>query len=87
MPTPIVQSPAVATPTAVDIHAHDDTPTTTRLTRAPERRVLLVDQNLPMAAAVADRVHGLSRGEIVDSGTPAALMADETVKSRCLGVA
>ena len=49
--------------------------------------ILLVEQNLPMAAAVADRVHVLSRGEIVYSGTPAALMADETVKSRYLGVA
>jgi branched-chain amino acid transport system ATP-binding protein len=49
--------------------------------------LLLVEQNLPMAVAVADRVHVLSRGEIVYSGTPAALMADETVKSRYLGVA
>jgi branched-chain amino acid transport system ATP-binding protein len=49
--------------------------------------VLLVEQNLPMAASVADRVHVLNRGEIVYSGTPAALMADEAVKSRYLGVA
>ena len=49
--------------------------------------ILLVEQNLPMAAAVADRVHVLSRGEIVYSGSPAALLADETVKSRYLGVA
>ena len=49
--------------------------------------ILLVEQNLPMAVAVADRVHLLSRGEIVYSGTPAALMADEAVKSRYLGVA
>jgi branched-chain amino acid transport system ATP-binding protein len=49
--------------------------------------ILLVEQNLPMAAAVADRVHVLSRGEIVYSGSPAELMADETVKSRYLGVA
>jgi branched-chain amino acid transport system ATP-binding protein len=49
--------------------------------------ILLVEQNLPMAAAVADRVHVLNRGEIVYSGTPAALLADETVKSRYLGVA
>jgi branched-chain amino acid transport system ATP-binding protein len=49
--------------------------------------ILLVEQNLPMAAAVADRVHVLSRGEIVYSGTPAALLADEAVKSRYLGVA
>jgi branched-chain amino acid transport system ATP-binding protein len=49
--------------------------------------ILLVEQNLPMAVAVADRVHVLNRGEIVYSGTPAALLADETVKSRYLGVA
>jgi branched-chain amino acid transport system ATP-binding protein len=49
--------------------------------------ILLVEQNLPMAAAVADRVHVLSRGEIVYAGTPAALLADEAVKSRYLGVA
>ncbi len=49
--------------------------------------ILLVEQNLPMAVSVADRVHVLARGEIVYSGTPVALMADETVKSRHLGVA
>ena len=49
--------------------------------------ILLVEQNLPTAAAVADRVHVLSRGEIVYSGTPAELMADEGVKSHYLGVA
>jgi branched-chain amino acid transport system ATP-binding protein len=49
--------------------------------------ILLVEQNLPMAAAVADRVLVLSRGEIVYSGTPAALLADEAVTSHYLGVA
>ena len=49
--------------------------------------ILLVEQNLPMAAAVADRVHVLNRGAIVYSGTPAALLGDEDVKSRYLGVA
>ena len=49
--------------------------------------ILLVEQNLPTAAAVADRVHVLNRGAIVYSGTPAALLADEDVKSRYLGVA
>jgi len=49
--------------------------------------ILLVEQNLPMAAAVADRVHVLNRGQIVYSGGPAALLADEDVKSRYLGVA
>ena len=49
--------------------------------------ILLVEQNLPMAVAVADRVHVLNRGQIVYSGRPAELLADEDVKSRYLGVA
>ena len=49
--------------------------------------ILLVEQNLPLAAAVADRVYVLNRGEIVYSSTPAELMADEAVKSRFLGLA
>ena len=49
--------------------------------------ILLVEQNLPMAASVADRVQVLNRGEIVYASTPAELMANETVKSRFLGVA
>jgi branched-chain amino acid transport system ATP-binding protein len=49
--------------------------------------ILLVEQNLPLALGVADRVHILSRGQIVYSGAPAALAADEDVKSRHLGVA
>ena len=48
--------------------------------------ILLVEQNLPLALSVADTVHVLSRGQIVHSGTPAALMASEDVKSRYLGV-
>ncbi len=49
--------------------------------------ILLVEQNLPLALAVADRVHILSRGQIVHSSTPAELMASDDVKSRYLGVA
>jgi branched-chain amino acid transport system ATP-binding protein len=49
--------------------------------------ILLVEQNLPMAASVADRVHVLNRGQIVYSGRPAELLANEDVKSRYLGVA
>ena len=49
--------------------------------------ILLVEQNLPMAASVADRVHVLNRGEIVFSGAPGELLANEDVKSRYLGVA
>ena len=49
--------------------------------------ILLVEQNLPLALAVADRVHILSRGQIVHHSTPETLMASEEVKSRYLGVA
>ena len=49
--------------------------------------ILLVEQNLPLALGVADRVHILSRGQIVYTGEPGALAADEEVKSRYLGVA
>jgi branched-chain amino acid transport system ATP-binding protein len=48
--------------------------------------ILLVEQNLPLALSVADRVHVLSRGQIVHSCGPAELMANEEVKSRYLGV-
>jgi len=48
--------------------------------------ILLVEQNLPLALAVADRAHILSRGQIVHSGTPAELAANDDVKSRYLGV-
>ncbi|MBI2493561.1 MAG: ABC transporter ATP-binding protein [Candidatus Rokubacteria bacterium] len=49
--------------------------------------ILLVEQNLPLALSVADRVHVLSRGQIVHSCGPTELMANEEVKSRYLGVA
>ncbi|OLB54069.1 MAG: ABC transporter ATP-binding protein [Candidatus Rokubacteria bacterium 13_2_20CM_2_70_11] len=49
--------------------------------------ILLVEQNLPLALRVADRVHILSRGQIVHSSSPAELMANDGVKSRYLGVA
>jgi branched-chain amino acid transport system ATP-binding protein len=48
--------------------------------------ILLVEQNMPLALSVADTVHVLSRGQIVHSGTPEALMASEDVKARYLGV-
>jgi len=49
--------------------------------------ILLVEQNLPLALDIADRVHILSRGRMVHSSTPAELMASEEIKSRHLGVA
>jgi branched-chain amino acid transport system ATP-binding protein len=48
--------------------------------------ILLVEQNLPLTLSVADTVHVLSRGQIVYASPPAALMANEDVKSRYLGV-
>src|SRR5262249_1150851 len=48
--------------------------------------ILLVEQNLPMALSVAERVHVLSRGQIVYSSTPAELAANDAVQSRYLGV-
>jgi branched-chain amino acid transport system ATP-binding protein len=49
--------------------------------------ILLVEQNLPLALSVADRVHILSRGQIVHSCGPGELRSNEEVKSRYLGVA
>jgi branched-chain amino acid transport system ATP-binding protein len=54
--------------------------------RAARLSILLVEQNLALALSVADRVHILSRGQIVHSSTPAELMASDDVKSRYLGV-
>jgi branched-chain amino acid transport system ATP-binding protein len=48
--------------------------------------ILLVEQNLALALSVADRTHILSRGQIVHSGRPHEILADEDVKSRYLGV-
>ncbi|OGK96723.1 MAG: ABC transporter ATP-binding protein [Candidatus Rokubacteria bacterium RIFCSPLOWO2_02_FULL_73_56] len=49
--------------------------------------ILLVEQNVPLALRVADRVYVMSKGQIVYEGTPAGLDADEDVKRRFLGVA
>jgi branched-chain amino acid transport system ATP-binding protein len=48
--------------------------------------ILLVEQNLGLALSVADRIHVLSRGQIVHTGTPAELMRNDDVKTRYLGV-
>jgi branched-chain amino acid transport system ATP-binding protein len=48
--------------------------------------ILLVEQSLPFATRLADRVHVLERGRIVHSCAPAELVADEEVKSRFLGL-
>jgi branched-chain amino acid transport system ATP-binding protein len=48
--------------------------------------ILLVEQNLPLALSVVDRIHILSRGQIVHTCTPSELARDDAVKSRYLGV-
>jgi branched-chain amino acid transport system ATP-binding protein len=48
--------------------------------------VLLSEQNLPFAAAVADRAYVIERGAIRYSGTMAALEADDTVREAYLTV-
>jgi branched-chain amino acid transport system ATP-binding protein len=48
--------------------------------------ILLVEQNVPLALRVADRVYVMSKGQIVYHGTPSELAANEDIKRRFLGV-
>lgn len=48
--------------------------------------ILLVEQNLPLATRVADWVYVMNKGQIVFEGPPAALLANEEVKTQYLGV-
>lgn len=48
--------------------------------------ILLVEQNLALAVAVADRVYIMNKGRIVFEDAAGGLLADEEVKSRWLGV-
>jgi len=48
--------------------------------------ILLVEQNAPFALKISDYVHVLSKGAIVHSSPPAALWANEDIKSRYLGL-
>lgn len=50
------------------------------------RSVLLVEQNAAFAVKVADHVHVMSKGRIVHSSEPAALWANEEIKTQLLGV-
>jgi branched-chain amino acid transport system ATP-binding protein len=48
--------------------------------------ILLVEQNLAFALELAERVYVMNKGQIVFTGAPAALAADEAVKHQYLGV-
>ena len=48
--------------------------------------MLLVEQNYPFAARIADRVHVLGKGRIRWEGTPSELDEDEEVKHTWLGI-
>jgi branched-chain amino acid transport system ATP-binding protein len=48
--------------------------------------ILLVEQHLPLALAIADRVYIMNKGRIVFEGQPEQLSADEELKHQYLGV-
>ena len=54
--------------------------------RAEGLGVLLVEQNLALARAVADRLYVLNKGRVVFDGTPAGLDAAPDVRAQYLGV-
>lgn len=51
-----------------------------------KQAILLVEQNLPLAYHVADRIYVMSKGRIVFEGPPDAVMHNEEVKKHYLGV-
>lgn len=48
--------------------------------------ILLVEQNLPLAAGIADWIYVMNKGKIVFEGTPEDLREAEEVQTRYLGV-
>ena len=48
--------------------------------------ILLVEQDLALATAVAQRVYVMNKGTIVFDGTPAALGTDREIQARYLGI-
>jgi branched-chain amino acid transport system ATP-binding protein len=58
----------------------------TRINRENGTTILLVEQNALMALEVAARGYVLQSGAIIQSGTGAALLDDETIRRAYLGV-
>jgi branched-chain amino acid transport system ATP-binding protein len=57
-----------------------------RVLKGEGTTVLLAEQNAAFAVTLADRVHVMSQGRIVHSSEPAALWANEQIKTQFLGV-
>jgi len=57
-----------------------------RLRREMGLSVLIAEQNLALAFAVADRVYVMERGEVVHEGPAAAFRGDSALQKRYLGV-
>lgn len=57
-----------------------------RRLKAEGTSILLVEQNAAFAVKVADRVHVMSKGQIVHSSDAASFWANEEIKTKFLGV-
>jgi branched-chain amino acid transport system ATP-binding protein len=54
--------------------------------KAKRQAILLVEQSLPLALELADRIYVMSKGRIVFEGTPQTLFENEDVKKQYLGL-
>jgi branched-chain amino acid transport system ATP-binding protein len=54
--------------------------------KAQGTSILLVEQNAAFAVKLADYAHVMSKGQIVHSSDPAALWANQDIKTQLLGV-
>jgi branched-chain amino acid transport system ATP-binding protein len=57
-----------------------------RLRREMGLSILIAEQNLALAFAVADRIYVLERGQVVHEGSATAFRADRALQKRYLGV-
>jgi branched-chain amino acid transport system ATP-binding protein len=64
----------------------DDVFDVVRRVRDEGMSVLLVEQNVPKAMAIADRAYVLEQGRIVSSGAPADLMRQSHIREAYLGI-